>query len=242
MDPINNKFIKIVSLVGIIIITLAFISNKVFLNNKTSNLPSGNTTPQISNVETKKVDAMINEAIKTQLDRTPTGKEDDFVFNMGTTQEHWKNLGIENAKISGVEEKDLYLITIEIIKTQLEYYSTKKEESLNKVKNLYLPEEFEQYKKDAGISFYIDSNIQNYEKIKTIKFSKPRTYKDLPDRIGIITYINFVDEYTNNLTQLFIFKNINGEWKIEKQDEITIRVDIEENTLIQEIKDENKIK
>ncbi len=220
---------------GIIAIILSYVSSKFFPVNKFSYLPISNTNSQMSNAEEKKVDAMINEAIKIQLSSPSKGKEDDFVFNMGTTQDHWKNLGIENAKMSSAKEEKLYLITVELIKAQLEYYSANKDDVLEKVQDLYLPESFAQFKEYIkGESGERDarSGNQTYNKIKSIKFSKPRSYKDLPDRIGIITYVEFITADTNNLGQLFIFKNVNNKWKIEKQDKIIVRLDAEENVLI----------
>lgn len=245
--PENKKKIKIISLllilIGILIIILFYVYSKVFPVYKFSGLSSGNTNSQISGSEEKKVDSMIDEAIKAQINRTPEGKEEEFILNkLGTTQEHWKDLGIANAKISGEEEKNLYLMTIESIKAQLEYYSTKKEESLDKVKSLFLPSAFAQYKeyvKQEAVLNNSKKGIQSYGKIETVEFSKPRVYKDLSGRVGIVTSIEFffIADNTNNLASLFVFKNINGEWKIEKQKEIIVRLDVEENMLIQKIKD-----
>lgn len=237
----NKRSSKIISLlaisIGAFVIVLSFVSGRVFLeinsNPKNSNIGIIKTP----SAEEKKADSIINEAIKTQLERYPTDKEEEFaISDLGSSQNHWKDLGIENAKISGTEEKNLYLMTIKLIKAQSEYYSTKKEESLEKVKDLYLPKAFEQFKKDIkDESGQLGS--QFYNKIEKIKFSKPRSYKDLPGRIGIITHIEFIDHYTNNYTPLFIFKNVNGEWKIEKQSEVVVRLAEEEDWLIKEIKD-----
>lgn len=166
----------------------------------------------------------------------------DLLFipvELRTTVEHQKALGVETAKISSTEEEKLDSMINESVKAQLEYYSTEKDESLEKVKNLYLTNEFEHYKEYAKINAgYPEIKKQSYDKIEQIKFSKPVTYKVLPNRVGIINFIKFKDYYTNNLEQLFIFKNINGEWKIEKQREIVATPDVDEDILIQEIKNE----
>ncbi len=243
----NKRNFKIISLltilISVFIIILFFVSNRIFPEINNSQQKLDNEITKTSGAEEKKVDTMINEDIKAQLDRNPTGKEEEFVTSsLGSSQNHWKDLGIENAKIPGAEEKNLYLMTVESVKAQLEYYSTKKEESLDKVKSLFLPEAFAQYKEYVKREADINSSkkgIQSYGKIETIEFSKPRSYKDLPDRVGIITSVKFVfiADNTNNLASLFIFKNVNGEWKIEKQDEIIVRLDATENILIKEIKD-----
>ncbi len=168
----------------------------------------------------------------------------DLVFgemSFRTSKEHQETLGIQTAKISNAEKKKLNSMIDETVKAQLEYYSTRKEESLEKVKDLYLTKEFDEYKEDAkiGADYFDDtkSEIQSYDRIDKMKFSEPRTYKDLPDRIGVMNFVKFKGDYVNNLVRLFIFKNINGEWKIEKQREFFAPTDVEEDMLIQKIKD-----
>lgn len=182
----------------------------------------------------------------------------DLLFvpvELRTTLEHQKALGIETAKISGAEVKKLDSMINESVKAQLEYYSTEKDDSLDKVKDLYLPEAFEKYKGDAKTyatdnkeiqKYYKDEKIkfgtgtQSYDKMGQVKFSSPRTYKGLPDRIGIMNLIMFKGGNINNLTQLFIFKNVNGEWKIEKQGEMNANPDVDEKISVQEVKDGKK--
>lgn len=208
--------------------------------NEYLDLPIKNTSPLIIDAEEKRVDAIVDEAIGMQLEHPyklyeNLIKRDGDNSEMGSNETHWKNLGIEIPELSSADEKKLYLMIIESIKAQSEYYSTK-EESAEKVKDLYLPEMFTQYKKDIkDESVQFGSNF--YDKIEKVRFSKPRAYKDLSDRIGIITHIEFIDHYTNNYTSLFIFKNVNGVWKIEKQSKIIVRLDFEESWLIKEIKD-----
>ncbi len=143
------------------------------------------------------------------------------VKNFNTSAEHKKALGIETANISEEEKKKLDGMIEEVIRAQEEYNATKKEKSLDKIKNLYLPEVFETHKEEAK------KLITNYpvgaeDSKETLKFSSPRTYKDLSSRVGIISYIDFsfsqyLDAWPRGILQVFIFKNTNGEWKIEKQ-------------------------
>ncbi len=141
------------------------------------------------------------------------------VFN--TSAKHNEALGIETAKISEEETKKLNEIIEKVIRAQEEYNSTKKEESLDKVKDLYLPGVFETYREESKkLTTFYDRSIT--DTVETLKFSSPRTYKNLSDRIGIISLIEFsfsqnLDAWPRGILQVFIFKNINGEWKIEKQ-------------------------
>ncbi len=170
----------------------------------------------------------------------------DLLFgneHFNTSAEHKKIYGIETAKISNEEKEKLNGIIEESIKAQMEYYSTKKVESLEKAKDLYLPEAFEQYKEyvkqEAGL-YDAESGNQAYDKIKTKKFSLPRIYKVLSDRIGIISVIRFTDEQTNSIIQISILRNNNGEWKIEKQSEIDFQTEWTESYLIDQIIDSQK--
>lgn len=164
-------------------------------------------------------------------------------IELQTTIEHEEALGVKTAKISRAEKKELESMINESVKAQLEYYSTEKEESLEKVKDLYLPDGFEEYKEYAKrkLAYFYDarSEKQSYEKMGQLKFSKPRTYKDLPGRVGVISFAKFIDNYGNTystLNPIFIFKKINGEWKIEEQTRIS-RKEMTEESLIQKIKD-----
>lgn len=220
-NPVNNKFIKIFKRITLIFLTIIIVFVALFVIFPES---VGNTLSKVGFF--------------------------DLVFgdkNFRTSAEHQKALGIKTANMSGKEEKELNSMINESIKAQLEYYSTEKDESLEEVKNLYLAEEFERYKEYVKLyaSFQQAKNgNQSYDKIEKIKFSPPRTYKDLPDRIGIITFIkfNYNYNYSNDITQIFIFKNINGEWKIEKHIEVNIQLGATEASLIEEIIDPQKYK
>jgi hypothetical protein len=171
----------------------------------------------------------------------------DLIFipiELRTPLSHEKALGVETAKISSEEENKLYSMINESIKARLDYYSSEKEKELEKVRDLYLPEEFEKYKEDAkkGLRYFYDTRNekQSYEKIEDMKFSKPRVYKSLEDRIGVINLVRFESEYINNIYQILIFKKINGRWVIEQEKEIDFRLDNAEYNLIQKIKMDSK--
>ena len=239
---------KVIFLAIVAVIILVFIFHEIYFNSRPFNLPADSADSK----QDERVVSVINESIKAQLEHPARANEDILAedgenMDLGTTQEHWKELGIENAQMSSEEEERLYLMTVESVKAQLTYLSTRKDESLEKAEDLYLMEEFEKYKENiksgggyqlyGGVYQSAGNEYQFYNEIKTIKFSKPRMYNGLSGRIGILNYVEFNDSNANHLTQIFIFKNINGEWKIEKQSEIIVRLDISEDGLIQEIKD-----
>jgi hypothetical protein len=88
------------------------------------------------------------------------------------------------------------------------------------------------------IKEYYETRLSLLPKLKILKieFSQPRKYRDLVDRIGIITYVsltdppNFLGGYPRDI---FIVKKVNGKWEIEKRREVMIRLDIDEEALIQ---------
>lgn len=143
------------------------------------------------------------------------------VKNFNTSTEHKKALGIKTANISEEERIKIIAVIKEVVKAQEEYNLSKKEESLDKVKNLYLPGIFEVHREEAKkLTTFYASDIT--DTVETLKFSSPRIYKDLPDRIGIINNIVFsfsqeADVWPRDILQIFIFKNTNKGWKIEKQ-------------------------
>ncbi|MBU4339244.1 hypothetical protein KKB43_06605 [Patescibacteria group bacterium] len=218
-NPKNNKFIRIISLIaisiGTFIVIVFLISSKVFPDIRFFDL------------------LFVPVELRTPID-------------------HEKSLGVEIDNFSFLKARKLDSMITESIKAQLEYYSTEKDEDLDKVKDLYLPEAFEKYKEDVKREnitaketqkYYKDEKIkfgtgmQSYDKIGRIRFSSLRTYKGVPDRIGVMNLVVFKGGNINNLTQLFIFKNVNGEWKIEKQSEMIESTGIVEDYLIQQIKD-----
>lgn len=247
----NKMFLISVIFFIFLLFLCIMIENKSF-QEESYNKVQSEESKQDSEINDKDIDLIIARDIKTQLDRVAKENEDVLgddggSIGLGTTSDHWKKLGIDNAGISSEEEKNLYQIVAEAVKAQLKYSASKKEESLEGVKNMYLSEEFEQYKKAimddggyhaSGAVYHIPTDEYYYiSDIKTIRFSKPRIYGGLPDRIGVINYVEFNDSSANSLAQIFIFKNVNSEWKIEKQRETIARFDLDEDSLIREIKD-----
>lgn len=239
MNPKQGKNILLAA-AAILLMHMIIRGNSLFngVDNTSSKIDSTQTT------DTKdKVDKMISRVIEKQLSYIAKPNEDivsegEDMVDLGTTTDHWQNLGIKNAQLSSDEEKELYLIVIRSIKGQLEYFSTRNNQSLEVVRGLYFQKEFEKYKDDTNRKVStndVQSGYESYEEIKTIRFSKPRTYEGLPDTIGIVSYIGFNDQKANRLISLYILKKYDSEWKIEKQGEMAVRLEELEDALIKEI-------
>lgn len=132
------------------------------------------------------------------------------------------------------EERQIQMTVRSVFEAQWKYYLEKDERLLDRasVRELYLPEEYqgikEQIKKEL-LDNYNDSGTQNQYGYKNynaddiwrfvqekIQFSKPRKYRDLNDRIGIMA--GFQDRKTNKLdVHYFLFRKNGNNWKIEKE-------------------------
>ncbi len=135
-----------------------------------------------------------------------------------TSAEHREKFGIGTAKLSSSDENRIHKMIKEIVNTEAQYYKTGKEENIEKVKGLFiLDERYEQFKE--VLKFNDDSYGKINGKIKKIKFSSPRKYKGLNDRMGILSHTKF--DISNSsassdiLLQLYIFKRVDNKWKIE---------------------------
>ncbi len=151
-----------------------------------------------------------------------------------TSKEYKKELEIEIIDMSSEENQIFHSMIEKIIDAEFRYYNTGDEKEFEKVKNLFLPEEYERSKRKINsVKTSDDKEFENYytipDKITEIKFSEPRTYKDLEGRIGIISSIfkknpeNTNDKYYSGKPyHIFIFKQVNNKWKIEKIKDFTI--------------------
>ncbi|NAS88307.1 hypothetical protein C4E24_00975 [ANME-1 cluster archaeon AG-394-G21] len=161
-----------------------------------------------------------------------------------TSIEHRKRLGIEIVKLSSSEEQELHSMIEEVIKEGFSYYDTGKEKEFEVVRDLFLPEEYERVKLE------IDRTREKREmwegedckvpiEISEKKFSQPRKYKELNNRIGIIIIIPFISpDFLGSgciakPKYIFIFKKMNNEWKIEKMWSVSIRLEWSEENIIQ---------
>lgn len=152
-----------------------------------------------------------------------------------TSQEYRERLGIDLIKLSSEDEKKLHSMIEEVIKTSFYSYNTKKEDGLEAVKNLFLPEEYERLKKgmEQAIEYqpelkkecdtFKNCNIYNdIANLPEIKFSQPRKYRDLKDRVGIMSLMDIVSPNlfgqgsVASQYYIFIFRQVDSGWEIEK--------------------------
>ncbi len=164
-----------------------------------------------------------------------------------TSPEHKEMLSIETAAITIQEEQKLHSMINETIEACFRYYETSEEKEIEKVKDLFAPAEYRKIKDDIDTTREKSKVWENYCKIpaKTpeIKFSEPRRYRNLENRIGIIISIPFA--HPNFLGggcvgegfphYIFIFDKINNNWKIEKMSSISIRIEWTEEGIVKKL-------
>ena len=174
-----------------------------------------------------------------------------------TSKEHRQNLGIEIIEIPFEKEQKLYSMIEQTIMAGFQYYDTGNEKEFEKVKDLFLQGEYERIKKSIKDVRKDKKMWEEYCKIPVeiseVKFSGPKRYKNLENRIGIITLLPFtVPDFigggcVGNPLYIFIFKKIDSEQKIEKMGNIGIGWPVAEaternaiNKLLEEIKEDSK--
>ncbi len=174
-----------------------------------------------------------------------------------TSNEHRQEFGIETARLSFKEKRELHSMIEQTIMAGFQYYDTGDEKEFKKIKDLFLIEEYERIKNsikkmrdehkkrlDAGpYPCKIPSHIPNG------KFSKPREYKDLENRIGIMVLHKMSAPdilgggCESDPLKIYIFKRIDNIWKIEKINGARIGWPIAETTenyVIKKLIEENK--
>lgn len=173
-----------------------------------------------------------------------------------TSEEYRKRLGVEIVALPPEEEQKFHLMIEKVINAGFRYYDTGEEKEFEVVRDFFLPEEYERVKEKIESVKASDSKIfQNYYKIPTetakLEFSQPRKYRDLENRIGIISSI--VDKPKDYYCKygikgqicpkepfyIFLFQKIDNEWKIERMKDFStlLKLDYEiqksEQNLIQ---------
>lgn len=145
-------------------------------------------------------------------------------------------IGLSLANLSANEEKEIQEIIKKVFEGQLlfRYYYKSEDEMDELIENLYLPEEYQQFKKEIKEEYKYLGREDSLENIlyslEEMRFSESREYKGLDDRIGIIGEPKF------SRTHYFLFKKIDNHWKIEKEIVSTIKpCFISEDLIIQEL-------
>ena len=126
-------------------------------------------------------------------------------------------IGLSLADLSINEEKEVQEIIRKAFEGQYLYrYYYKNENEMDElIGDLYLSERYQQLKIEIKEKYkYVnrENSLENISySLEKMRFSRPRKYKDLDDRIGIIGEPKF------NSAHYFLFKKIDNYWKIEKE-------------------------
>lgn len=126
-------------------------------------------------------------------------------------------IGLSLANLSVSEEKEIHEIIKKAFEGQYLYrYHYKNEDEMDKlIEDLYIPEEYQRFKKELEEEYKCvnrENSLENiFYSIEKMRFSKPREYRDFDDRIGII------GEPKSGNAHYFLFKKIDNYWKIEKE-------------------------
>lgn len=151
-----------------------------------------------------------------------------------TSAEYRQKLGVEIINTPVANEENLHSMIKKVYENGLNYFKTGNDENLKKTESYFLPEEYNelkqniengrkecQYKKVNRDSSLQCEEVSGFQLSET-KFSVLRKYKDLPGRLGIIAIapvnsVNHVSPPELGLGyNIFIFKQKDNEWKIEK--------------------------
>lgn len=171
-----------------------------------------------------------------------------------TSKEHMEKLGIEIVNLPREEEKKLHSIIEEYYETK--YFSDEEEEYKEYIS--YLEKDIESFSNNPDFYYKTKKDLEKLKqgipllpkfKILKIEFSQPRKYRDLEDRIGIISYISKTDPLSDDITsslynplgyRIFIFKQTDGNWEIGNIRKIYTKLEGDESVIIQIIKEEIK--
>lgn len=157
-----------------------------------------------------------------------------------TNEDYRQRLGVEITSIPFSDEENLHSMIKNVYKNGLDYFNARDDKNFKKIESYFLSEEYERIKQGIENSKqecqkqkeqYKNEPSQWCEEtsdflLEKTKFSQPRKYRDLPERIGIMVLIpivspNYIDVIvggggTSSQYHIFIFKQANNEWKIEK--------------------------
>ena len=172
-----------------------------------------------------------------------------------TSEEHIEKWGIEEIKLSSQEERKLHLMIEQVLSAGFDYDEKRNEVIFEPLKDMFFVEtynEFMQLINNFGY-FELDKNAwlpcRSPSEIK-IKFSGPREYRDLENRVGMIVFVSFPESIflkndyrcSHGSRYVFIFKQIDNKWKIEKMSSVFKSPKWTEGGLIQSIIEDNENK
>ncbi len=128
-----------------------------------------------------------------------------------------RKLGVKIIKLPKKEEEELHPMIEKTIETGWDYLCSDNKEGIDKIEDLFLPEEYQKINDGIFVNTVNTENPVCYSGISKIQFSKTRTYQSLENRVGIgctVSYENPPPHKTDEF--LFIFKKEDNQWKIEK--------------------------
>ena len=144
-------------------------------------------------------------------------------------------IGLSLANLSADEEKEIQEIIKKAFEGQWLYrYHYKSEDEMDElIRYLYLPGEYQQFKREIKEEYKYIGRENSLEYISSslekMRFSKPRKYENLDSRIGIIAGPEFGSIY------YFLLKKMNNQWKIEKEKWPSIKYYFDETSIIKEL-------
>lgn len=164
-----------------------------------------------------------------------------------------KELGVEEVQLPSKDAEIIHTMIEKAIKASWHYYVTNEDKELESIKGLYLIKEYEKVISEILREKTLKSPCLNppppsYVKIPRIEFSKFRRYKGLKDRIGVISKVpefeplEFSGGCERQLIYIFLLRQIDGDWKIEKQQKVLLVWEEIEFELIKEIKEKEGVK
>jgi|GEM_PF-6515490 len=82
---------------------------------------------------------------------------------------------------------------------------------------------------------WYNENLTSETPISKIEFSKPRKYKDLKNRIGIVTCVPSSDLDICFSDKIFIFKKRENVWEIERVEDVITKFEHDERRIAQDL-------
>lgn len=142
-------------------------------------------------------------------------------------------IGLNITDLSIADKSEIEFIVYKIFDYQWNYFYSGEEKLLDRqyINDLYLSGSYQPVREKLqnrlaenyndvgtqnqyGYRNYNSSDISRF--LQEIKFSKPRKYEGLNDRLGIMA--GFYDEKTHKSDiHYFLFRNLDNQWKIEKE-------------------------
>lgn len=159
-------------------------------------------------------------------------KKQEFFYQIEQTSPN-DDIGLTTVELFSVDKSEIEFIIQKVFDYQWNYFYDREEKLLDRqyIKDLYLPEGYQPVKEQLknrlaenyndvgtqnqyGYRNYNSSDISRF--FQETKFSKPRKYKNLDNRVGIMAGFYDGKTYKSDI-QYFLFRKMDNQWKIEKE-------------------------